>query len=153
MNLPTRLPTIRITKSFTFETSHALPSHEGPCRNIHGHSYRLYVTVSGKPKVDTSSGSDGMVIDFTELKSIVQEHVVKPLDHTLVLSAADKERFPGIDQSTHTLYLPFSPTCEMLLVYIREIVAKQLPSGVNLKTIRLEETATSFAEWHCEDNR
>lgn len=153
MNLPTRLPTVRVTKSFSFEASHALPSHNGPCKNIHGHSYHLLVTVSGKPHIDPSSSSDGMVIDFTDLKAIVKEHVVDVLDHTLILSAADKDRFPGIDESTRTLFLPFSPTCELLLVYICNIIARHLPSGVTLQRVRLQETATSYADWHSDDNR
>ena len=58
---------IRVTKEFSFEMAHALTNYDGPCRNIHGHSYRLFVTVSGIPSDDPRDPRNGMVIDFSEL--------------------------------------------------------------------------------------
>jgi 6-pyruvoyltetrahydropterin/6-carboxytetrahydropterin synthase len=56
---------IRITKEFQFEMAHALLGHDGPCKNIHGHSYKLDVTVKGKVKQNTTDPDEGMVVDFT----------------------------------------------------------------------------------------
>ena len=64
---------IRITKKFDFETGHALYGYDGKCKNIHGHSYKLFVTVQGTPITDTSHVKYGMVIDFTDLKKIVND--------------------------------------------------------------------------------
>jgi len=63
---------IRITKQFTFETAHALYGYDGKCRNIHGHSYKLDVTVIGEPITDMDNVKCGMVIDFGDLKHIVK---------------------------------------------------------------------------------
>ena len=63
---------IRITKKFTFEAGHALYGYDGKCKNVHGHSYKLYVTVIGVPIADKDNVKYGMVIDFSDLKSIVK---------------------------------------------------------------------------------
>lgn len=77
---------VRITKIFRFETSHRLHNYDGPCRNIHGHSYELHVTVGGKPEADKDSPKVGMVLDFSVLKKIVAGKVIRPFDHALLLS-------------------------------------------------------------------
>jgi len=77
---------IRITKQFNFETGHALYGYDGKCKNIHGHSYKLSVTVIGKPITDTSHVKLGMVIDFGDLKTIVQEEIVDQFDHATVFN-------------------------------------------------------------------
>ena len=151
-HMPFRSPTIRITKEFHFEMAHALSDHEGPCKHIHGHSYVLQVTVSGKPNTEQGNPANGMVIDFTSLKSLVHENIIAHFDHTLVLNESDKKRFPDLRNEEKVIYLPFAPTCEMLLIHFTEIIAKHLPANVNLQTTRLIETATSYAEWHAEEN-
>ena len=70
---------IRITKQFTFETGHALYGYDGKCKNVHGHSYKLSVTVIGKPITDTSNVKFGMVIDFSDLKKIIKEEIEKDI--------------------------------------------------------------------------
>ena len=76
---------IRLTKEFSFEMAHTLDGYDGPCREIHGHSYRLFVTVKGRPKDDPSDSKCGMVIDFGDLKRIVAEQIVGRYDHALVM--------------------------------------------------------------------
>ena len=68
---------IRITKQFTFETGHALYGYDGKCKNVHGHSYKLSVTVIGTPIDDQANVKYGMVIDFGDLKKIVKEEMVQ----------------------------------------------------------------------------
>ena len=77
---------IRITKQFTFETGHALYGYDGKCKNVHGHSYKLSVTVIGSPISDVNNVKYGMVIDFTDLKKIVKEEVVDQFDHATVFN-------------------------------------------------------------------
>ncbi|MDB9961658.1 6-carboxytetrahydropterin synthase, partial [Oceanihabitans sp.] len=80
------MSSIRITKQFSFETGHALYGYDGKCKNVHGHSYRLYVTVIGNPISDASNVKFGMVIDFSDLKKIVKEEIVNIFDHATVFN-------------------------------------------------------------------
>ena len=77
---------IRITKQFSFETAHALHGYDGKCKNLHGHSYKLDVTVMGSPISDASDPKYGMVIDFGDLKKIVKEDIVDVFDHATVFN-------------------------------------------------------------------
>ena len=77
---------IRITKQFSFETGHALYGYDGKCKNVHGHSYRLDVTVIGVPITDNTNVKFGMVIDFSDLKKIVKEEIVNVFDHATVFN-------------------------------------------------------------------
>lgn len=147
--------TIRLTKEFSFESAHALEGYDGACREIHGHSYRLFVTVKGTPSDDASSPKYGMVMDFGELKRIVGEEVVSRLDHSFVLRRSEAN-----DRLAETLggrfgrivRVDYQPTCENMLSDFAARIARRLPEGVALHSLRLHETATSFAEWNAEDN-
>ena len=75
------MATIRLTKEFSFEAAHALDGYDGPCREIHGHSYRLFVTVKGRPSTTEGDPKCGMVLDFGVLKRIVHEEIVARFDH------------------------------------------------------------------------
>ena len=130
---------LRITKLFAFEMAHALTDYEGRCSNIHGHSYKLAVTVSG----EAAASPLGMVIDFSCLKAIVQEHVVEPFDHALVLST--RSPYPH-DLPTKTVMLPFEPTTENLLQHFAALLSPHLPEGIALCSLRLQETENSYAE-------
>ncbi len=145
---------IRVTKEFRFEMAHALYNYDGPCHNVHGHSYILYVTLAGEPVNNPDEPRNGMVIDFGDLKKIVKENIVGKLDHSLMVSGlapaetieAYKKHFGNVIVS------PFQPTCENLVADIATIIAGKTPPGVSLHSVKLYETATSFAEWHASDN-
>ncbi len=77
---------IRITKKFTFEAGHALYGYDGKCKNVHGHSYKLYVTVIGRPIKEKDNVKYGMVIDFSDLKSIVKKEVIGNFDHSIIFN-------------------------------------------------------------------
>jgi 6-pyruvoyltetrahydropterin/6-carboxytetrahydropterin synthase len=145
---------IRITKQFGFEMSHALLNYDGLCRNIHGHSYKLLVTIIGEPADLPGDPKDGMVIDFKELKDLVKEHVVDRLDHSLVINRqapVEKLRELGEMYDRH-LVVDFQPTTENLVVYIAGKLNEVLPGQVRLFSVRLYETASSYAEWFASDN-
>lgn len=147
--------TIRVTKSFTFEMAHALANYDGECRNIHGHSYKLFVTLRGTPLQQLGHPQDGMVMDFSQLKYLVKEKVLDTYDHALVLNAALSERVVS-ELSKHyekVTPLPFQPTCENLLFDIVEKIQPNLPSQVELFEVKLFETATAHATWCIEDVR
>jgi len=144
---------IRITKEFQFEMAHALLGYDGPCKNIHGHSYQLKVTVKGKVKENTSDSDEGMVIDFGIVKNIVNEQVVHPYDHSLVLNQKmkiDKTQFEFMEK---LILLPFQPTCENLLVHYAALIKNQFPKNIHLHSLFLRETPNSYAEWFAEDNK
>jgi 6-pyruvoyltetrahydropterin/6-carboxytetrahydropterin synthase len=145
---------IRVTKQFGFEMSHALLNYDGLCRNIHGHSYKLQITVTGEPIQDAGGPKDGMVIDFSILKKIVQEQIISKLDHSLMINEkapTDKLNQLGQMYERHQV-VPFQPTTENLVVYIADIVKTLLPEHIELFSVRLFETSSSFAEWFAEDN-
>lgn len=147
-------PTIRITKEFKFEMAHALKGYDGPCRNIHGHSYELLVTISGHPITDENSPKLGMVMDFGDLKKIVRETIVDVFDHALVLnSTMPKDLTEKLSENFEKLILlDYQPTSELMIADFANRIIKKLPSHVSLKYLLLRETVTSFAEWFAEEN-
>lgn len=145
-------PIIRVTKEFRFEMAHLLTEYDGLCRNIHGHSYKLAVTVRGRACDDPSSPKLGMVIDFSVLKGIVNEEIVGRLDHALMVRADTPQarRLEGVAE--RIVLVGYQPTCENMVTDFARRIAARLPDGVALHSVRLHETATSFAEWVASDN-
>lgn len=86
---------LRLTKEFSFEMAHALPAYEGKCHNIHGHSYKLFVTIEGMPLNQQGASTDGMVLDFGRLKQLVNEAIVEPFDHALLLPRLNPNASPA----------------------------------------------------------
>jgi len=149
------MSTIRITKQFNFETGHALYCYDGKCKNVHGHSYKLSVTVIGKPITDSSEVKYGMVIDFSDLKKIVKEEVVDVFDHATVFN----QNTPHIElakelkkRDHHVILVDYQPTSEMMVIDFASKIKKRLPENIKLFSLRLQETETSFAEWFASDN-
>ncbi len=145
---------IRVTKVFTFDMAHALYGYDGPCKNIHGHTYVLSVTLKGKALNDSSHPKNGMVIDFTDFKKIVKENVIDVFDHSLVLNAnSPHAQLNEIRNNFEKInYVPYQPSCENLIIDFLARIKINLPINVFLNNIKLEETPTSFAEWYAEDN-
>jgi len=146
---------IRITKQFSFETGHALYGYDGKCKNVHGHSYRLDVTVIGKPISDASNVKFGMVIDFSDLKKIVKEDIVNVFDHATVFN----NNTPHVelakelkDRGHNVLLVDYQPTSEMMIIDFASKIKKRLPENIKLFSLKLQETATSYAEWYASDN-
>jgi 6-pyruvoyltetrahydropterin/6-carboxytetrahydropterin synthase len=146
--------TIRVTREFNFEMAHVLLNYDGPCRNVHGHSYRLFVTISGVPVNDISNPKNGMVIDFSELKVIVMERIVNIFDHSVVISSRiSQEKRKMMEESFgNTVVVDYQPTCENLVADFAERLKGALPAGTSLHSLKLYETAKSFAEWFSSDN-
>ena len=146
--------TIRVTKEFNFEIAHALWNYDGPCKNLHGHSYKLFVTISGSPINDETNPKNGMVIDFGDLKQIVKQDIVDELDHAVILNSKAIANIPKeISQMfERRLILDYQPTCENLVIDFAQRIKKQLPEQLKLFSLKLHETETSFAEWYASDN-
>ena len=119
-----------VTKLFEFEACHHLPHYDGACHNLHGHSYKLEVTVSGQVSKNENDPKCGMIIDFKDLKSIVKSVAVDKYDHSNL-----NEFFPN-------------PTAEIMVKQIAVDIMSKLPQGVYLMSCKLWETSTSYAEWN-----
>jgi len=147
---------IRVTKSFNFETAHALYGYDGKCKNIHGHSYKLFVTVKGVPIQDNSNPKFGMVIDFGDIKKIVRAEVVDRFDHAILLNVNSPHKELGenlIKEGHKVIFTEYQPSCENMLIDMVGLIRPHLDSTVELQSIRLHETETSYAEWLAEDNK
>jgi len=146
---------IRITKQFSFETGHALYGYDGKCRNVHGHSYKLSVTVIGQPISDNTNVKFGMVIDFSDLKKIVKEDIVNVFDHATVFNknTPHVELAKELENRGHNVLLVnYQPTSEMMVIDFAEKIQKRLPQNIALHSLKLQETDSSFAEWFASDN-
>lgn len=145
---------IRITKMFNFETGHALYGYDGKCRNVHGHSYKLSVTVIGTPNKDTSHVKYGMVIDFGDLKKIVKEEIVDVFDHATVFNknTPHVELARELETRGHNIILvDYQPTSEEMIIDFAKKIKDRLPENIALHSLKLQETETSFAEWYASD--
>jgi len=147
---------IRITKQFSFETGHALYGYDGKCKNVHGHSYKLSVTVIGKPISDSGNVKFGMVIDFGDLKKIVKTEIVDVFDHATVFN----KNTPHVElakelqvRDHNVLLVDYQPTSEMMVIDFADKIKSLLPSHIALHSLKLQETDTSFAEWYASDNK
>ncbi len=146
---------IRITKQFSFETGHALYGYDGKCRNVHGHSYKLSVTVIGEPITDAGNVKYGMVIDFGDLKKIVKSEIVDQFDHATVFNKNTPHRELAKelqDRGHHVILVEYQPTSENMVIDFAEKINKHLPGHIKLHSLKLQETESSFAEWYASDN-
>ena len=146
---------IRITKQFSFETGHALYGYDGKCKNVHGHSYKLSVTVIGTPILDNTNVKFGMVIDFSDLKKIVREEIVDQFDHATVFN----KNTPHVELANelrsrdhHVILVDYQPTSENMVIDFAKKISDRLPNNIQLHSLKLQETESSFAEWYASDN-
>jgi 6-pyruvoyltetrahydropterin/6-carboxytetrahydropterin synthase len=146
---------IRVTKEFSFETGHALYGYDGKCKNVHGHSYKLAVTVIGTPILEKNAVKLGMVIDFGDLKKIVKEEVVDLFDHATVFNknTPHLELAKELEIRGHKVILAdYQPTSENMVIDFAARIKDRLPKNLHLHSLKLRETETAYAEWFGEDN-
>ena len=141
-----------LTKIFHFEAAHALNGYDGKCRNIHGHSYELRVMVKGMPLDEPGNPKNGMVIDFHDLKSIVNQEVVEKLDHSFIIGNNMPKDFVEITKQNFdkVVELPYQPTTENMLADFAQRIKSRLPQHVELYSVTLQETRDNIAEWREE---
>jgi 6-pyruvoyltetrahydropterin/6-carboxytetrahydropterin synthase len=137
---------IRLTKIFHFEMAHALHGYPGDCKNIHGHSYKLHVTLESSENFREFIPGHGMLIDFREIKSVVNTFVLKTFDHKLLLSRNFLSRFPITSIPDNLVIWDVEPTAENMLIYIKNSLTDVFPPGLRLAELKLYETRDSYAE-------
>lgn len=144
--------TIRLTREFSFEMAHFLPGYDGPCKNIHGHSFRFFVTVIGKPVENHQNPKEGMVMDFQQLKKLVKKEIVDHYDHAfLVKKGCLGEEMNNLPAFSNIIEKDFQPTSENLIIEFANIIKERLPREIKLHSLKLYETEKSSVEWHHDD--
>jgi len=145
---------IRLTRVFHFNMAHVLLNYPGKCKNIHGHTYKLEVTVKGIPCNNEDSPKKGMLIDFSDFKNLIQNEIITVWDHALmihqnsdlVLLNALKNNYEKI------ITVSFQPTTENMICELAVIIKKILSTDLQLYSLKLYETEKSFAEWYASEN-
>ena len=139
-----------LTKKFRLEMAHALVGYEGKCSRLHGHSYRLGVTVECDAAALQNAGSEeGMGVDFGVIKEIVERTIVEPYDHSLLLrrTAEAEEVVEVLTRHFEGVYaFDWQPTSENILLHFASLIAPHIPQGIRLHSLRLHETAHNCAE-------
>lgn len=138
---------IRLTKIFHFETAHAIHGYIGACKNVHGHSYELHVSVAAPSNETTFIPAPGFLIDFKDIKKIVKAAIVEKFDHKLILSKAFIKENPSFESQDNLLVWEAEPTAENILLYVVQVMKKELPDSIRLAQLKLYETKDSYAEW------
>ena len=147
------MTTIRISKEFTFDMAHALLGYDGLCKNIHGHSYTLVVTVIGTPISDDNSPKNGMLIDFKDLKNIIKQQIIDKFDHALVLNNNSPKDLVDMLMKNYekAVLLDYQPTTENMIADMAGQINSLIPKNLKLFSLRLRETPSSYAEWFARD--
>ncbi len=138
---------IQITKIFHFEMAHAIHGYEGACKNIHGHSYELHVSVCAANGNRDYIPAPGFVVDFSEIKKIVNKTVIEKFDHKLVLSETFLSVNPSFALQENLVSWQMEPTVENMLVFMMKNLSAHFPASLLLAALKLYETKNSYAEW------
>lgn len=137
---------MKVTKEFTFDMSHMLAGHPGLCKNVHGHTYKLQVTAKDMGNL----GEDGMVVDFKDLKNVINGLIVDKCDHAFMYNQASDENAEHdiaktlIQYNKKVVKVNFRPTAENMVHWMFAKVLQD--SDLHIQKIRLYETPTSYAE-------
>ena len=140
---------LQVTKIIRFETAHAIHGYEGKCRNIHGHSYVLHVSVSLREDFGFLP-APGFILDFKDLKQIANRAITSIFDHRVVVSEAFVKEHAAVRELENIVIWTTEPTAENMVLYIRDRLQHELPGQVMLKRLVLYETSDSYATWEAE---
>ncbi|WP_054940792.1 6-pyruvoyl trahydropterin synthase family protein [Paenibacillus ihuae] len=134
---------VSVCKIFTFDSAHQLVGHKGKCSNLHGHTYKLEVVLKGKPSTEAGHSDEGFVVDFSDIKAIVQQSLVDRLDHAFLAMGNEPVLETLQSSGSKVALLGFRTTAENMSAY----VAYQLKqASLPLYSVKLWETPTSWAE-------
>ncbi|ARP95442.1 6-carboxytetrahydropterin synthase QueD [Bordetella genomosp. 13] len=148
---------ISVTRRLEFDAGHRIPDHRSQCRNLHGHRYVLEVTLCGDIVQAPGASDNGMLMDFSEIKSIAQTHVVNVWDHAFLVYAGDTavrgflDTLPG----HKTVVLDRIPTVENLAAIAFETLSPHYRGhyghALRLQRVRLYETPNCWADCDAPD--
>ncbi len=127
--------------------AHAIHGYSGACKNIHGHSYELHVSISSSKMNEDYIPAPGFIIDFKELKKLINTTIIDKFDHKLILSKVFLDDHKTILTEENLIIWEVEPTVENLLIYIVKIISESLSDNLTLVKLKLHETKDSYAEW------
>jgi 6-pyruvoyltetrahydropterin/6-carboxytetrahydropterin synthase len=132
---------MKIAKEFTWEMGHRLSFHKGKCKNLHGHSYKCMIELTGDPD------ANGMVLDYFDMKTII-EPIIDNFDHAFMVYENDFEVIEALEKlNSRKVVVDFETTAENICLYIlKQIKSSELPKNVKSVKVRLMETDNSYAE-------
>ncbi|MFY1026200.1 6-carboxytetrahydropterin synthase QueD [Actinobacillus seminis] len=135
----------KVSKEFSFDMAHILDGHDGKCQNLHGHTYKLQVEVSGDLVPD--GAKKGMVVDFTDVKTVVKEAILDPMDHAFIYDTTSERECKIAtllnELNSKTFGIPVRTTAEEMARFM----FNRLKGKLSISAIRLWETPTSFCEY------
>lgn len=143
---------LTITRKLEFDAGHRIPDHKSQCRNLHGHRYVLEITLIGNVIDEEGSSDNGMIMDFSDVKSLAKQHLIDVWDHAfLVYEKDDKvraflESIPG----HKTVIINRIPTVENLAQtafdILNTVYTDRYGTGLRLHKLVLHETPNCWAE-------
>jgi 6-pyruvoyltetrahydropterin/6-carboxytetrahydropterin synthase len=143
---------MQITTRLEFDSGHRIPNHKSQCRNLHGHRYVLEITLSGDIITQENASENGMVMDFSDVKSIAKESVVNVWDHAFLVYQHDSEvlNFLNTLPDHKTVVFPTVPTAENMAMEAFKILKSKYHdtygNHLKLEKVRLYETPNSWAD-------
>tara|TARA_B100000945_G_C20408232_1_gene611234 strand:+ start:1906 stop:2355 length:450 start_codon:yes stop_codon:yes gene_type:complete len=146
--------TTRIRRWVETDTGHRVPNHISKCRNLHGHRYRWEAEIEGDLVTEKGSSDEGMIMDFSEISRILDEHIHDVVDHSFIVFEGDEEAMRALSEmgnSHRTVVVPFIPTAENLAKWAFERINPHIKSSYGNKIVlhafHVRETPKSWATW------
>ena len=143
---------LTITRKLEFDAGHRIPDHKSQCRNLHGHRYTLEITLTGMV-IDVEGSSDnGMIMDFSDIKTIAKQHLVDVWDHAFLVYEKDTtvRHFLESLPDHKTVVISRIPTVENLAQTAFDILKAAYKdhygTGLRLQKLVLHETPNCWAE-------
>lgn len=143
---------MQITRRLEFDAGHRIPDHQSQCRHLHGHRYAIEITLSGEIVKADGQSINGMVMDFSEIKTLARQHLVDAWDHAFLAFRGDAPvvSFLASLPDHKTVLLDVVPTAENLaaIAFARldEVYLDRYGNHLQLERIRLYETPNCWAD-------
>lgn len=143
---------LTITRKLEFDAGHRIPDHKSQCRNLHGHRYTLEITLVGQVIEQEGSSDNGMIMDFSDVKSLAKTHLVDVWDHAFIVYEKDQavRDFLATIPDHKTVIIEHIPTVENLartaFSILRSAFKDHYGTGLRLHKLVLHETPNCWAE-------
>ena len=146
--------TLCITRKLEFDAGHRIPDHNSQCRHLHGHRYVLEITLTGEVIHNPGAADNGIILDFSDVKTIAQKAVIEKWDHAFLVFQGDQAVLSFLNSLPNhkTVVLHCIPTAENLAAEAFEILAplfaERYGKRLSLSHVRLYETPNCWADVH-----
>lgn len=139
---------MQISRVFEFDAGHRIPNHKSECRNLHGHRYKLELTLEGPILNAEGESHEGMVLDFSDIKIIVNK-IIDQVDHSFIVAKKDEPMLEFLKTSgSKYIVLEAIPTVENIAQYFWKQLEPQFQDTYNqaliIKKLTLWETPKCF---------